>query len=687
MTDDLAAKLASVRIVEPLWIPLSDNCRLSGRMFAPPDFERKPVPAVLELMPYRTRDRSRGKDTQTHSYFAARGYASIRIDIRGAGDSDGVMVDEYTPQEWADAVEAISWIAAQSWCTGSVGIIGLSWSGFNALQIAAQRPPALKAIVTTCASDDRYNDDMHYMGGCLLGDNLQYGATLFTWLGTPPDPLIVGDRWRDMWLTRLEAVYPPAMRWIEHPERDDYWKSGSVCEDYSRIDAAVLAVGGWADGYTNAVMRLLSHLRSPRKGLIGPWGHAYPHFGLPGPQIDFLGYVTRWWDHWLKGVDSGIMDEPELIAWMQESEPPLNSYQKRRGHWVAEPAWPSVNITRRNLLLGHGKLQDTLEQASGPIAITSTSPDLGTDSGEWCPYGCGADMPPDQRLEDGGSAVFDSAPLSEALQILGGPNCRLVVRVDNEESMLAVRLNDVSPDGVSRRITYGLLNLAHRHGHEVAEPMPTDQPVTVVVKLNDVGYEVPAGHHLRLAISSAYWPLAMGLPHRISLIIDGGSMTLPIRLDHSRIEPDLGDAVCAPYPESRILRPPHRGRLAVTRDLQKSVTRLDVERSGGSFRLADVDLTVHSIGTETYSMPWFDPAAATAEARRLVRLERAGWECEVKTVSRLGFEGDFYIFEGHLEAAENQRTIFQREWKKKVRRSCARSSGAVMRDIFKEEKM
>lgn len=296
-------------------------------------------------------------------------------------------------------------------------------------------------------------------------------------------------------------------------------------------------------------------------------------------------------------------------------------------------------------------------------------------------------MPPDQRLEDGGSAVFDSAPLSEALQILGGPNCRLVVRVDNEESMLAVRLNDVSPDGVSRRITYGLLNLAHRHGHEVAEPMPTDQPVTVVVKLNDVGYEVPAGHHLRLAISSAYWPLAMGLPHRISLIIDGGSMTLPIRLDHSRIEPDLGDAVCAPYPESRILRPPHRGRLAVTRDLQKSVTRLDVERSGGSFRLADVDLTVHSIGTETYSMPWFDPAAATAEARRLVRLERAGWECEVKTVSRLGFEGDFYIFEGHLEAAENQRTIFQREWKKKVRRSCARSSGAVMRDIFKEEKM
>ncbi|BCH05729.1 peptidase S15 (plasmid) [Mesorhizobium sp. 131-2-5] len=671
MNDDLAAKLASVRVVEPLWIPLSDNCRLSSRMFVPSDFERSPVPAVLEIMPYRTRDRSRGTDTQTHSYFAARGYASIRIDLRGAGDSDGVMVDEYTPQEWADAVEAISWIADQPWCTGSVGIIGLSWSGFNALQIAAKRPPALKAIVTTGASDDRYSDDMHYMGGCLLGDNLQYGATLFTWLGTPPDPLVVGDRWRDMWLSRLEAVYPPALRWIEHQERDDYWKSGSVCEDYSRIDAAVLAVSGWADGYTNGVMRLLSHLRSPRKGLIGPWGHAYPHFGMPGPQIDFLGYVTRWWDHWLKGVDTGIMDEPELTAWMQESEPPSNAYQKRRGHWVAEHAWPSANLTTRNLLLGHGKLQDTLDQASGPVAITSTSPDIGTDSGEWCPYGWGADMPSDQRLDDGGSATFDSAPLSEALQILGGPSCRLAVSVDNEEAMLAVRLNDVSPDGVSRRITYGLLNLAHRNGHEVAEQMPADELVTVDVKLNDVGYEVPAGHHLRVAVSSAYWPLATGVPHRLTLTIHGGSLTLPVRLDHSRIEPDFGDAVCAPYPQSQILKPPHRGRLAVTRDLQNSTTRVDVERSGGSFRLADVDLTLHSIGKETYSMPWLDPASATAEARRHVRLERAGWDCEVKTFSRLGFEEEFYVFEGHLEGIENKKIIFQREWKKKVRRSAA----------------
>lgn len=132
----------------------------------------------------------------------------VRVDMRGAGDSDGLMYDEYTPQEWRDAVEVIDWIASQPWCDGKVGMMGLSWSGFNSLQVAAMAPAALKAIVTTCASDDRFADDMHYMGGCLLNDNLQYGSTLFTWLGTPPDPEIVGERWWDMWLARLNAVSP-----------------------------------------------------------------------------------------------------------------------------------------------------------------------------------------------------------------------------------------------------------------------------------------------------------------------------------------------------------------------------------------------------------------------------------------------------------------------------------------------
>ncbi|CAK8740254.1 hypothetical protein SODG_003697 [Sodalis praecaptivus] len=211
-----------MRIIETVWIPLSDGCRLAARLWLPD--ESSPVPAILEYLPYRRRDRHRGDDAVLHPGLAGCGYAALRVDMRGAGDSDGLMNDEYTPQEWRDACEVIAWIAAQDWCSGSVGLIGISWSGFNALQIAALRPPALKAIVTACSTDDRYADDMHYMGGALLKDNLQYGATLFTWTPTPPDPAIVGDRWKAMWLARLNAMdLPPAARWMQHPQRDDYF--------------------------------------------------------------------------------------------------------------------------------------------------------------------------------------------------------------------------------------------------------------------------------------------------------------------------------------------------------------------------------------------------------------------------------------------------------------------------------
>jgi putative CocE/NonD family hydrolase len=238
---------------ETSWIPLSDGTRLAARIWRPD--ATSAVPAVLEFLPYRRRDRHRGDDAVLHPALARAGYAGVRVDMRGSGDSDGLMTDEYTAAEWADAAEVIAWLAAQPWCDGSVGMMGLSWGGFNSLQVAALGPPALKAIVTTCASDDRYADDMHYMGGCLLGDNLQYGATLFTWLATPPVPAIVGDRWREMWRERLAVVEPPALRWMRHPRRDAYWRSGSVREDYAAIRIPVLAVGGWADGYTNAALR------------------------------------------------------------------------------------------------------------------------------------------------------------------------------------------------------------------------------------------------------------------------------------------------------------------------------------------------------------------------------------------------------------------------------------------------
>jgi putative CocE/NonD family hydrolase len=309
----------SVRVIENTWIPLSDGTRLAAKIWLPERAETEPVPAILEYIPYRKGDGTAIRDELVYPYLAGHGYAGVRVDIRGHGESDGVPEDEYTAREQADGVEVIAWIAEQEWCSGAVGMQGISWGGFNSLQVAAHRPPALKAIMTLCSTDDRYADDVHYKGGVVEAmDMLHWATYLLMANAEPPDPAIVGERWRELWLQRVDGNEPYGDVWLEHQRRDDYWKHGSVCEDFGAIECAVYAVGGWQDGYTNAIPRMLAGLPGPRKGLIGPWGHRWPHSGSPGPAIGFLQESLRWWDHWLKGEDTGIMDEPMLRAWVED---------------------------------------------------------------------------------------------------------------------------------------------------------------------------------------------------------------------------------------------------------------------------------------------------------------------------------------------------------------------------------
>ncbi|WP_436643235.1 CocE/NonD family hydrolase [Microbaculum sp. FT89] len=655
--------LTQVESEETVWIPLSDGCRLAARTWRPAGVT-EPLPAILEFIPYRRRDRHRNDDAFTHPALAARGYVCVRVDMRGSGDSDGLLYDEYTAPEWKDACEVIAWMAEQDWCDGQVGMMGLSWGGFNSLQVAACRPPALKAVVSVCASDDRYRDDMHYMGGCLLNDNLQYGATLFTWLGTPPDPEIVGPRWRQMWLDRLAVVEPPAARWMQHPTRDAYWRSGSVCEDYGQIEVPVLTVSGWADGYTNAVMRLLSGLKGPRKGLIGPWGHAYPHVATPGPSIDFIAYLARWFDHWLKGRDTGLMDEPMLTAWIQQSEPPRPAYVERRGDWIGQRQWPPADAKRLALVAAPGGVLATHPvSGQGTLATISSPADTGTASGEWCPYGWGSDMPFDQRGDDALSATFDMAVLSETLTLLGGSEVELSLDCNRPEGMIAVRLNEVAPDGSSRRITYGLANLALSDDYSGPRRMVPGAPFAVILRLNDAGYEIPAGHSLRLSIATTYWPLAVGSPGPATVRLHSARLLLPLLdADNAAAPPALGTAVVPAYPEARQAVAPARGRIAVTRQLEREETSVEVVRNLGAVELGDVALTLRALGSESYRMPWRDPASALSETSRLAAMQRPDWNVRIESRTSLGFEGEDYRFRAVLEAFEDEAPIFRREW-------------------------
>ena len=358
------------------WIALADGRRLAARLWRPET--DAPAPAILEYLPYRWRDGTATRDATTHPVFAEAGHVCIRVDIAGTGNSDGVFDDEYSEQELRDGEQVIAWIARQPWCNGNVGMIGISWGGFNGLQLAFRRPPALKAVVTCCSTVDRYADDIHYMGGCLLTDNFNWGAQMLAYQSRPPDPAMRDD-WRERWIERIETLPFLAARWLDHPARDVYWRHGSVCEDWQAIEAAVLAIGGWADAYVNAPPALAANLSAPAKALIGPWEHEYPHIARINPA-DFHAEVIRWFDRWLKDKHNGAEDLPACRAFIREHlEPPSPLYGPRSGRWIEEASWPSPNISSRILHLGRSSGTPTRRLARPPDVEPQPSP---PDTGE-----------------------------------------------------------------------------------------------------------------------------------------------------------------------------------------------------------------------------------------------------------------------------------------------------------------
>jgi putative CocE/NonD family hydrolase len=655
-----------VREIENAWIELSDGCKLAARIWLPEDAESSPVPAVLEYLPYRKRDGTAERDSLMHPYLAGHGYAGVRVDMRGSGESDGLLRDEYLKQEQDDALEVIAWLARQSWCTGAVGMIGISWGGFNGLQIAARRPPALKAIITACSTDDRYADDTHYIGGAVLGANLTWASTMVANQTRPPDKALVGERWREMWIERLRTMPLFVALWLEHQRRDEYWRHGSVCEDFSSIQCPVYAVGGWDDSYTNAIPRMLAGLKVPKKGLIGPWAHRYPHFGLPGPQIGFLQESLRWWDKWLKGVETGIMDEPMMRAWLQDSVRPAPWYAERPGRWVAESTWPSGGVKKYLTETG-------ISERPGPEQpMVLASPEtVGALSGMWCPHGLTPDDPPDQREEDAKSLLFDTAPLGERVEILGAPVIELDLSSDRANAKLVIRLCDVHPDGASTRVCYGILNLTHRDGHAAPAPLEPGRRYRVRLQLNDVGYAFPPGNRIRIALSSTYWPLTWPSPERVTLTLYGGtaSITLPVRSaapDDADLLP-LAPAEVSP-PEARTVLRKGDNLRRITRDVGSGRTVFLLRDDDGRVRIDSHGLEIGSVREHEYSINDEDPLSACAETRWTKEIGRGDWQTRAVTRTVMTSTKDEFIVRAELDAFENEERVYSNNWERRIKR-------------------
>ncbi len=501
-------------------IPMTDGVELAATLYLPETDD--PQPCLLEALPYR-------KDDLTSSYAEGylklrddHGYAVCRLDVRGTGSSAGDATDEYPAEEQRDLVEVIAWLAAEDWCDGNVGMFGTSYSGFNSLQIACERPPALKAVCAIYSSDDRWTDDVHWRGGALrLVDLVDYCHYMTPMTVLPPVPAVWdhpdGRDWDAEWQRRLDTFEPWVLTWLRENRYGDYWRRGSVRlgpdgSGYDRIACPVMLVAGWADGYRNNSFRTIKALAAngvPHRLLAGPWAHADPTTAMPGPRIDFDREMVAWFDHWLRGAGSHEDGCDVFVRWSTDPEPDLDLSP---GRWLRLPSVPPTTATVLPLV---GQ------------SIYIGDPDVGTAA--W--IDCAGHLPwgqsTDQRLDDARSLTFDLDPPRGA--IVGHPKVRLRLSIANGTGSLSVKLCSVGKDGTSVLITRGTLDLRYRNG--VHGPRTTMEPgriYEIEVELDACAFEYYANHRLRVSLAHADWPNTVAESHEVDMELIDGELELPI---------------------------------------------------------------------------------------------------------------------------------------------------------------
>lgn len=648
-----------VKVDEPVWIEVSAGIRLAGRLWLPdaPAGERFPV--VLEYIPYRTFDRYRPLDDYWGAALAARGIAFARVDIRGSGNSEGLLLDEYLASEQQDGADVIAWLARQPWCNGAVGMRGLSWGGFSTLQIAAQRPPALKAIMPMCATDMRFRNDAHYVGGLPGLTNLKWAAGFELVMSSPPDPAVAGRDWEKMWRARLAATPSIAARWLRHDSNDDYWRHGSVGIAPDAIACPTYLVDGWADSYGQSAERLLRDLKAPHKALFGPWGHIYPQFAQPGPGLDWIEEEESWWKRWLNARPAGAVDGPAFRFYIAYATPAQSGMKSVPGRWAAEQHWPSLNIRERLLHLAPKRL--AAAPAAGRLSYRAEKV-VGLTAPEWIPYAA-TELPRDQTPDDARSLTFD-LPIADNLELVGVPRARLRVASDRPLAAVAARLCEVDATGKSWLVSYGILNLCFRD-RDTADPrhLEPGKFYDVDIDLAPIAYRFKPGCTLRLALSDSLWPLVWPSPEPVTLQFDlaGCRLALPVRSP-----PAVETAF--PLPASDLQFPRDNPSLDIKEQSDGKVhiagawpaSSSKVEATGTLLSGAGPDMTLD-----------YDPADR-ASCRWLVtqnsRYRRVDWDCETRVSIAMTATTSHYRIEESLVALKDGKVIFERSHSDQIAR-------------------
>ncbi len=633
---------------------MDDGIELAATLYLPGGAAAQPC--ILEALPYR-------KDDLTSSYRPEyvrlrdeHRYAVCRLDLRGTGSSGGDAIDEYPPREQQDLHLVIDWLARQDWCDGNIGMYGTSYSAFNSLQMACERPEPLKAIIAIYGTDDRYTDDVHYRGGILkVLDLVDYCHYMTPMNALPPVPAVWGAGWRAEWVRRIETTEPWALTWLREQLDGPYWRHGSVRPDYDRIACPTMVVAGWADGYRNNSFRLMARLRAhgvPHRLLAGPWAHASTSSALPGPRVDSMPEMVAWWDRWLRGVENGVDDamaanRPGVTAFVRSSTRPSPVLDTHQGFWVREE-WPSPRVRL-----------DVRALAARPPHVVRA--DIGVDA--W--IDCAGHLPwgqsGDQRFDDAASLTWRWD--AESRIVMGHPRVRLQVSADQPAAFVSVKLCDVFPDGTSALVSRGTLNLGCRHGFRSVEPLVPGQRYDVEVELDACAYAFDPGQQMRVSVAGADWPNTAAPPRPVLLTIHGGELELPVWTGPS----PYAAPVLAPGGESR--EDAAGATWVIERDVLAQTTSCVLDHGSTYAVPYDGTATEHYRGRVTVDRVTFEQTTTATTTFAL------HWpDVEVSTTAtmnvQIGAEMlDVTIGLRAIEATETgQTTVATREWHETIRR-------------------
>ena len=516
----------SVLTIREVMIPMPDGIQLAADLYMPADIPAgEHLPVLLEYTPYR-KDDSRGSKYRMYTYFVKRGYVVARVDIRGTGNSQGRTIPyEYSEIELSDGDAVIAWLAKQDWSNGNVGMFGISWGGFNSIQMAVRKPPALKAFVALMATEDLYQEDVHYMDGIIHIDSWMMSHDLSNAMPGAPEFRLDED-----WLRNRFEVKPSVFTYMREQRDGSFWDRASARDKYEQIQIPGYYIGGWYDGYRDSPPRMLEHVKAPVKAMIGPWDHYYPHNAWPAPQVEWRHEAVRWFDQWLKGIDTGILDEPRFAVYVRDWHPPGPGVDEIPGHWRWEEGWPIERSVTKTFYAGqdHGLSSSPSAQATHSLKY---KPSVGLAGGG--PVMWWGNIPPDQQSMDDYSLIYDSQPLDSPLEILGMPRAILKVSADVSRANWVVRICDVAPDGSVTQVGGAAFNGTHRKSAREPEDLIPGKVFPLEIEMHFTSWVFPKGHRIRFAINNAQWPMLWPTPYQMTTTlaiggVEGARIELPV---------------------------------------------------------------------------------------------------------------------------------------------------------------